>query len=150
MASQSGIISYMDDKRLPQQNSPSATPVSPVAKEHAPLPSVVASEWIAPSTQEISVPQELQEHMEASVVPTLSDSAQDAGVRYAKDATPVTMTEDEPLGLTTPPSVLVRIKQAHKSVQDAVRWLTELVGLAQKKRDYEISHHSNSVKGGQA
>lgn len=132
-------------KGLPAEEgraSMTSQPVSGGGKEHAGI-SVPSSEWIAPSTPEVQIPKELQEHMEAhAIIPTIPQDVQTAGVKHAKEATPVAIPADEPLGINTPPSVLARIKNTHKNVKDAVRWFAELVGLAQKKRDYEIAHPS--------
>lgn len=119
-------------------------PVSGVAKEMSPLPPLSSSEWVAPSTPEVHIPNELQEHMEATPMPTVPQDAHAVGVRLAKEATQVTIPADEPLGMNTPASVLAQIKKAHSSVKDSIRWFAEVIGLAQKKRDYEIAHPSDS------
>ncbi len=109
-------------------------------KEQAPMPKTSSSEWIAPSTPEVNVAQELKEHgVEVQpVAPILPNDVKQAGVTVAKDATPVSISEDEQITINTSPSVLARVKQTHNNMKDAVRWLVELVGLAQRKRDREI------------
>lgn len=126
------------------QGKKTQQPVSGVAKEMSPLPPLSSSEWVAPSTPEVHIPNELKEHMEATPIPTVSQDAGAAGVRLTKEATPVTIAADEPLGMNTPPSVLEKIKKAHSSMKNSIRWLAEVIGLAQKKRDHEIAHPSDS------
>lgn len=127
----------------PQINPSQATHVSSGGKEKSPLPSLSPAELVTPSTPELVIPQELKEHMEATpVTPALPNDVQNAGVKLAKEATPITSAGDDSLGMQTAPSVLMGIKKAHSNIKDSIRWLAELVGLAQKKRDYEI------MKGG--
>lgn len=127
-----------------QTASQPAQPISGGLKEQPPLPSAGPSEWIAPSTPEVHIPQELQEHMEATPVPSIPQDVNDAGVKMAKEETPITLAADEALGLNTSPSVLITLKKAHSSVKESIRWLAEVIGLAQKKRDEEIAHPSTS------
>lgn len=132
----------------PVQPLDSAQRQQPVAggpKEKVAMPASSKQEWVAPSTPEVQIPKELEGHVEATSLPTIPQDVQNAGVIPAKEATPVLSVtdKDEPLGLGTSPSVLVAIKKAHSSVKDSIRWLAELVGLAQQKRDREIE------KGGQ-
>lgn len=120
------------------QNQQPAQPVSGGPKEKAAMPSSQTQEWIAPSTPEVQIPKELEGHMEATPIPTIPQDIQNAGVTHAKEATPVTVAGEEALGLTTSPSVLATLKKAHSNVKDSIRWLVELVGLAQRKRDRDI------------
>ncbi|HEX7041844.1 MAG TPA: hypothetical protein VF189_01205 [Patescibacteria group bacterium] len=119
--------------------------VSGGAKEHSPIVSTPPQEFITPSTPEVQIPQELKEHMEKSPTPNIPQDAGASGVKLEKEETPVIISEDESLNLNTPPSTLAGIKQT-KSIKDAVRWFAELIGLAQKKRDYEIAHPTDMAQ----
>lgn len=138
----------------PQQNQPVQSSQSqPVSgggsKEKFPLPSSGTSEWVTPSTPEMQIPKELEGHIEATPLPTIPQDVGQAGLTHAKEATPVTVVAgEEPLGLNTPPTVLSSIKKAHRSIKESVRWLAELIGLAQKKRDREIDHPGGERTGG--
>jgi len=114
-----------------------STPVG--GKEGYPVPTV-KQEWVAPSIPEITPAAEVSPFMEVkSEIPKIPQAVAQAGVKLAKEATPVktaTVGElDKNLNLQTANAVLTALKKAHGNVKDSVRWLVELVGLAKMKEE---------------
>jgi hypothetical protein len=97
----------------------------------------LTNEWVSSSTPEVVLPKEVQEAgVEIQpVVPQVTQSAQQAGVTHAKEATPVESVKVEPLGMQTPRSVLNQLKAVHKSVKDSFSWLVRLVIKEQDKKE---------------
>jgi hypothetical protein len=116
-----------------------AAPIQPVGTrtKEAPLPAGLTNEWVSSSTPEVVLPKEVQEAgVEIQpVVPQVTQSAQQAGVTHAKEATPVESVKVEPLGMQTPRSVLNQLKAVHKSVKDSFSWLVRLVIKEQDKKE---------------
>jgi hypothetical protein len=103
------------------------------------MPPLTSSEWVAPSTPEVQIPQEVQEvgvEAQPTIHPVPGD-AQAAGVQLAKEAVPVQPVAATTVDINTPRSLIDSLKKAHHSVKDAFRWMLEVVSLAQDKKARE-------------
>ncbi len=112
-------------------------PVQPVSGRAKEVPSVPVGEWVSPSTPEVVLPTEVKEAgVEAKpIAPSIPPSAQQVGVRPAKEAMPVASVKAEPLGMQTPRGVLHHLKSAHRKVSDSFSWLVRLVLKEQDKKE---------------
>ena len=154
-----GIMSYMDDNQMsnvksqmsngqndvgtPQQQPVQPTPATPVKpttpvggmKEGAPV--AAPTEWVSPSVPEVTPTAEVSKFVEATPeIPSIPQAALQAGIKHAKEATPVPTVKAEPINLTTPHPVLMALKKAHGSIKDSMSWLVSLIIKEQDK----ISH----------
>lgn len=122
----------------PVQQSP--LPAQPIPQPIQPVSGRAKEAWVAPSTPEVVLPQEVQEiGVESSpVVPVLSNTAQQAGVSHAKEATTVILSENESLGMKTPPPIITHLKTVHKKVSDSITWLIRLIMKEQEKKEKGI------------
>ena len=115
----------------------SGQPVQPISGGRGKEVIAAPTEWVAPSTPEIVLPQEVQSAgVEAKlVVPSLTKEAQQAGIKHAKESTPVTPVTEITLTMQTSHSVLMQLKKVHKSVKDSFSWLVRLLIKEQDKRE---------------
>lgn len=101
----------------------------------------IGNEWVAPSTPEIVLPQEVKEAgVEAHpTILQVSQSAQQSGVRMANEAMTISPVGADTINLQTPRSVLDQLKAAHKSFKDSFSWLIRLIIREQDKKEREAT-----------
>lgn len=121
---------------------PVTTPIGGM-KEGSPV--AAPTEWVSPSVPEVVPTQEVSQFVEVHPeVPPIPQAARLAGVKHAKEATPVQSLKAAPLGLATPHPVLVVLKNAHKNIKDSMSWL---VSLIMKEQDREKHTKVHKEKG---
>lgn len=139
VSDQSQVVSQNSTTTVPVQQVP--TSVGSSGKEQGPVGNV--AEYVTPSTPEVATPPEVKEYVEVKPeVPVVPQSAQQAGVKLAKEATPVILKEQETerINLSTPHPVLLALKKAHHSIKDSVYWLVSLILKEQDRREHTKIH----------
>lgn len=131
----------MDDTKTVGQNpvqQPQQQPVSSGPKE-APAMPPISSEWVASSTPEVVLPQDVKAAgVEArSELPSLTEDQKSAGLRAAKEATEVKPIPQTALNMQSPRSLLLSLKETHKKIADSFTWLVRLIIREQDKREHE-------------
>lgn len=126
------------DNQTQNPNQPNQQPVQQYTSvgRSKEMPGAPSNEWVAPSTPEVVLPQEVKEAgVEAKPsMPSIPQDVAKAGVVHAKEATPAP-TVSEPFGMKTPRSVLQQLKETHKKVTEGFSWLVRLIIKEQDKKE---------------